>query len=45
MKERDLTEITRELLDLKKEKKDYNKEMNDRIKCLEVEILEAVKGE
>ena len=44
MAENLLLELTREMLDLKKEKKDYNAEMNKKIKDLEDQIkVEAAK--
>ena len=44
MPENLLLELTREMLDLKKEKKDYNAEMNKKIKDLEDQIkVEAAK--
>ena len=38
-----LLQLTREVLDLKMEKKSTNKDFNDRIKALEVQIAECVK--
>jgi hypothetical protein len=38
-----LVELTRHVLDLKKEKKDYNKHMNESIKNVEAEIKSCVK--
>jgi phage host-nuclease inhibitor protein Gam len=38
-----VVELTRLIIDLKLEKKQYNKEMNDKIKENEAEIAELVK--
>lgn len=40
-----VVELTRLIIDLKLEKKKYNKETNDRIKENEAEIAELVKEE
>ena len=40
-----LLELTRELIDLKMEKRKFNKEMNDKIKDVQKRIeVEAIKG-
>ena len=44
-KEKKLLDLTRLIIDLKLEKKQYNKEMNDKIKENEAEIAELVKEE
>jgi hypothetical protein len=44
-KEQKLLELTRLIIDLKLEKKKYNKEINDQIKENEAEIAELVKEE
>lgn len=38
-----LLSLTRQVLDLKQEKKKYNKDMNDQIKDLESQIQRAVR--
>ena len=43
--EKRLLELTRLIIDLKLEKKNYNKEINDRIKKNETEVAELVKEE
>ena len=40
-----LLQLTRDVLDLKSEKKDYNKDMNERIKELEESIKAFVKSD
>lgn len=40
-----LQELNRRVLDLKAEKKQYNADMNERIKMVELEIKELVTGE
>ena len=44
-KEKKLLDLTRLIIDLKLEKKKYNKEINDKIKENEAEIAELVKEE
>ena len=43
--EKRLLELTRLIIDLKLEKKNYNKEINDQIKKNETEVAELVKEE
>lgn len=40
-----LLELTREVLDLQSEKKKYNKDMNEKIKAVQLRIRETVKDE
>ena len=42
-KSQELMEMTRQMLDLKTEKKNFNKDMNERIKDIEAEIKKLVK--
>ena len=39
-----LLSLTRELIDITRKKKDYNKEVNERIKGLKGQIEEEAKG-
>ncbi len=41
--ESQLLELTRRMIDLKLEKKNYNAEMNEQIKAIEAEIKRMVK--
>jgi hypothetical protein len=45
VKDSELLEATRHLLDLKKEKKDYNKDMNEQIKAAEETIKRLAKDD
>jgi len=44
-KSQELLELTRRMLDLKREKKEYNSDMNEQIKAVEAEIKRVAKGE
>lgn len=44
-KSQELLELTRRMLDLKKEKKQYNSDMNEQIKAVEAEIKRVAKEE
>lgn len=44
-KPQELLELTRRMLDLKCEKKQYNSDMNEQIKAVEAEIKRVAKGE
>lgn len=41
----EVSRLTQELFDLETEKKEYNKEMNSRIKELKNDIKSAIRGE
>ena len=41
----EVSRLTQELFDLETEKKEYNKEMNSRIKALKNDIKSAIRGE
>jgi hypothetical protein len=41
----EVSRLTQELFDLETEKKEYNKEMNFRIKALKNDIKSAIRGE
>jgi uncharacterized membrane protein len=41
----ELLELTRRMIDLKREKKQYNSDMNEQIKAVEAEIKRVAKGE
>lgn len=41
----EVSRLTQELFDIETEKKEYNKEMNSRIKALKNDIKSAIRGE
>jgi len=41
----ELLELTRRMIDLKREKKQYNSDMNEQIKAVEAEIKRVAKEE
>jgi hypothetical protein len=45
MDQNELLDLTRQKIDLQIEKKNYNKDINDKIKLLDVRIKELVKEE